>query len=276
MTRNPVAITSLQNDRVKALVRLRSARERRSTGLMIIEEKLVIERALTAGVAVQEVWSCQERETPEIAALRAGIWDSAGCDRFLVSAPVMDKIAYRDRTEGLLIVARIPRLSLDDLKLPADRAPLVVVVENLEKPGNLGAVQRVADAVGADAVLVCGAGTDLYNPNVLRASRGACFHVPCLAAESAEILDFLKRHDIRTVATTPGAQTGWTEADLTGPTAVVLGAEHEGLSESWLQAADLKISLPMRGAGDSLNISATAAILLYESLRQRSVPTKAT
>jgi RNA methyltransferase, TrmH family len=275
MNPNPKTISSPQNERVKAVVRLRTARERRRLGLTIIEEPLVLARALAAGLTCAEVWYCPEQETASTAALRAELTSSAA-ETFEVPPQVMNKISYREDAEGLLAVAAAPELTLDELNLPVDRPTLLVVVENLEKPGNLGAVQRVADGVGADAVLVCGTGTDLYNPNVLRASRGACFHVPCLAAPGSEIRSFLAGHGIRIAAATPAAKSAWSEADLTVPVALVLGAEHEGLSESWLEAADLQIALPMRGIGDSLNISTTAAILLYECLRQRSEQPKAT
>ena len=279
MAPNPSQITSLQNDRVKALVRLRTARERRNRGLTIVEEPLVIQRAQAAGLEFTEIWFCPEQEAPATTALRIELTASAPAptpEVFEVPAHVMDKIAYRENAEGLLAVAPIPVLDLKDLALPADHPALLVVLENLEKPGNLGAVQRVADGAGADAVLICGTGTDLYNPNVLRASRGACFHLPCLAASETEIRTFLSERGIRIAATSPAANIDWTKADLTGPVAIVLGAEHDGLSESWLDGADLHVALPMRGVGDSLNISTTAAILLYECNRQRSGQGEAT
>ena len=272
---HPLQITSPQNDRVKSLVRLRTARERRKQGLTLVEEPLVIRRAHEAGLFFPQIWYCPEQETPATAALRAELTASAPAV-FEVPVTVMDKISYREHAEGLLAVARVPVRELAELDLPTDRPPLLVVVENLEKPGNLGAVLRVADGAGVDAVLVCGEGTDLYNPNVLRASRGACFHVPCLAAPEQEIRSFLAGHGIRIVATTPAADILWSEADLTGPVAVILGAEHDGLSESWLTGADLRVTLPMLGVGDSLNISTTAAILLYEGMRQRAGHRKAT
>ncbi|MBU8869367.1 MAG: RNA methyltransferase [Gemmatimonadales bacterium] len=295
---DPKQITSLQNDRVKTMVRLRAAQERRKLGLTIIEEPLVISRARDAGIAFTEIWYCREQESSATAALRelltaGNVTDpsSAPPSVFEVPSHVMDKISYREHSEGLLAVASPPVLELADLNLSQDNPPLIVVVENLEKPGNLGAVQRIADGAGADAVLVCGQGTDLYNPNVLRASRGACFHIPCLAASETEIRHFLSRHEVRILATTPlvnceTAETkptdnkrtdnNWAEADMTGPVAIILGAEHEGLSEPWLTNADLRVALPMMGVGDSLNISTTAAILLYECVRQRTGHGKAT
>ncbi len=283
----PKFITSLQNERVKALVRLRSGRERRKHGLTIVEEPLVIRRGLKAGLSFSEIWYCPEQEASATSKLRAEICHEPFLDPetglpistpelFEVPPHVMDKIAYREHSEGLLAVASIPHHSLADVTFTSDHSPLVVVVESLEKPGNLGAVQRIADGAGADAVLVCGEGTDLYNPNVLRASRGACFHVSCLAAPESEIRRFLSEHGLRILATTPQADHSWDEVDLTGPVALILGAEHEGLSESWLTQADLRVALPMLGVGDSLNISTTAAIVLYECVRQRTSQGRAT
>lgn len=269
MKANPLPIHSLQNDRVKAVVRLRTARERRQRNLTVVEEPLVLERALAAGVEWAEVWLGEEPAAGERETLRLAL-AAAAPTVYRAPRAVMDRISYRERSDGMLGVIRTPQAALDDLTLPIDRAPLLLVVENLEKPGNLGAVQRIADGAGADAVLVCGEKTDLYNPNVLRASRGACFHVPSVAAGPDAIGAYLAAHRIRTVAASPHADRAWNEVDLTGPVAVVLGAEHEGLSERWLTAADLAVALPMRGVGDSLNISTTAAILLYESLRQRT------
>lgn len=268
MNRPPLQITSPRNDRVKALLKLRNARDRRRQGLTLVEEPLVLERALAAGVELVELWYCPERETAEAAALRGRLVREA--ETVYEAAPeVIDRLSYRDCSEGLLAVARIAETRLDDLRLPADRPALLLVVESLEKPGNLGAVQRIADGAGADAVLICGEGVDPFNPNVLRASRGACFAVPSPGAAAERIRDWLRDRGIRIVAATPDAPTDWCETDLTCPVAIVLGAEHEGLSPFWLAAADRQVALPMRGVGDSLNISTTAAILLYEGVRQR-------
>jgi TrmH family RNA methyltransferase len=241
----PLRITSPGNDRVKDLVRLRNRRQRDALGLTIIEEELVIRRALEAGHPCAEAWYCPERETPSVRALRERAV-AAGAAAVEADARVMDKVAYRERSDGLL-----------------------VVLEAVEKPGNLGAVQRIADGAGCDALLVCDGGTDLFNPNVLRASRGASFALPTVAADGAAVRSWLATHGIRTVATSPDAATAWDAADLAGPTAVVLGTEHDGLSAGWLAGADATVAVPMAGAGDSLNVAATAAVLLFEAVRQR-------
>lgn len=275
MNHPPQLITSLQNEQIKALVRLRNRRERDSRQLVIIEEPLVIERALAAGYPLQTAYFCPEQLDHRGQAVLDALRSGGRVQLIQLTAPVMAKASYRDRPEGLLVVAPQVSYGLDDLKGtgPAGRPALVVVLEAVEKPGNLGAVLRIADGAGADAVLVCGtpggSGTDLFNPNVLRASRGACFAVPTVAAASGDILEFLRRNGITTLATSPAAESEYSAADLTGPVALVLGTEHDGLSEEMLAACDGTVSIPMLGKGDSLNVAASCAVLLYEAVRQR-------
>jgi TrmH family RNA methyltransferase len=257
-------ITSLKNDRVKDLVRLRTRRERDRQGLTIIEEPLVITRALDAGYPMTTLFFCPEQVADTELLERLG--KVANLERILVTAPVMDKISYREQGAGLLVVAPQMVMGLADLKLPSDA--LVVVLENVEKPGNLGAVLRVADGAGAHALLSCGGGTDLFNPNVLRASRGAFFSVPTVAGETGDILDFCRTHGLKTIATSPTATESWDTTDLTGGTAILLGAEDTGLTPELLVAVDTTVSVPMAGSGDSLNVATTAAVMLYEAVRQ--------
>ena len=193
-------ITSPSNDRVKDLVRLRNRRWRDDLGLTILEEELVIRRALETGYPCAEVWYCPDLESPTTTALREQL--AAGATVAIeADERVMDKISYREHSDGLLVVAPQIRHGLDELELPRGRAPLFVVLEAVEKPGNLGAVQRIADGAGCHALLVCDGGTDLFNPNVLRASRGACFALPTVAAESAAVRSWLTEHGVRTCAT---------------------------------------------------------------------------
>ena len=268
MTDEPVIITSLQNDRVKELVRLRTRRERDRTGLTLIEEPLVIGRALDASYPLQTLFFCPGRIAPEYKDLLDGLLDLPGLECIKVDEPVMDKVSYREQAEGLLLVA--PQLTRELSSLELRSSPLLVVLEAVEKPGNLGAVLRVADGAGADAVIVCGGGTDLFNPNVLRASRGSFFSVPTVNADTATVQEFLRSRNIAAVATSPVADHRWDEIGMTGPTAIVLGTEHDGLSAEWLTGADLTVGIPMHGTGDSLNVSTSAAVLLYEAVRQRS------
>ncbi|RKZ18955.1 RNA methyltransferase [bacterium] len=267
-------ITSRTNERVKSLVRLRNRRQRDEAGLTIIEEETVIRRSLEAGYPRTEVWYCPQRESPAIRALRDELLSGAAV-AIEADGPVMDKVSYRDESDGLLVVAPQVRRRLDELELPADRPPLLVILEAVEKPGNLGAVQRIADGAGCQAVIVCDGGTDLFNPNVLRASRGACFAIPTVAAGGNAVRSWLDARGVRTLATSPMATATWDMADFTGPVAIVLGTEHQGLTQDWLDTTDENIAIPMAGIGDSLNVAATAAVLLFEAVRQRRAPQEA-
>lgn len=266
--RPPLQISSAANPRVKALVRLRGRRERRELGLILVEEPLVIRRALDAGVPAVEVWACPQQMATVTAALYAEI-AAAGVAAVEVPPQVMDKVAYRTGGEGLLLVARRHEAVLADVALPTDRPALVVVLENVEKPGNLGAVLRIADGAGAQAVVCTGEGADPGNPNCLRASRGAAFAVPAVEAPLAEAAAWLTGRGVTILAATPDGGLPWDEVDLTRPLALVLGAEHDGVSAAWLAAAHGRVAIPMAGTGDSLNVAASAAVLLYEAVRQR-------
>ena len=271
MNREPLLITSLQNDQVKDLVRLRNRRERDERGLTIIEEPLVISRALAAGYPLQTLYFCPEQLSDQARPLLAQLQADPDLEQVRFAPQVMNKVSYRDKPEGLLLVAPQVSPSLDslDLNRKAQQPALLVVLEAVEKPGNLGAVLRIADGAGAQAVLVCGQGTDLFNPNVLRASRGAFFSVPTVAAETADILAFLGKNGITTVATSPAAADSYSDVDLTCPVALVLGTEHDGISSELLATCDRTVAIPMLGRGDSLNVATSAAILLYEAVRQR-------
>ncbi len=264
-----ISITSLTNPRIKDLVRLRRHRHRSREGVMIVEEPLVISRGLEAGMVCREVFFCPDNLAADEQPLLHKLQKLPQVAAFELSPPVMAKVAYRDRPQGLLVVADQPAVTLQELALPPDEPALFVVLEAVEKPGNLGAVQRVADGAGAHAILVCGGGVDPWNPNVLRASRGACFTVPTVRAEPEAVLDWLRAHDVTTVATSPAATDQYIRVDLTGPVAILLGTEHDGLSPALLAAADRTVAIPMHGRGDSLNVSTSAAVLLYEALRQR-------
>jgi TrmH family RNA methyltransferase len=256
----PLRITSPANERVKAVVRLRTRRERDKRGLLVVEEPLVIRRALTAGATLREVWACPEQQAPDAAALY-GELVAAGLPAVEVPAAIMNRISYRDNAEGLLVVARRRQLNLADLALPSGRPALLVVLVAVEKPGNAGAVLRIADGAGADAVLLCDGSTDLDNPNCLRASRGTCFTIPAVATKGETARSWLQERGVAIVATAPAGAVHWDEADL---------------SPAWLQAADRAVTIPMAGAADSLNVAATAAVLLYEAVRQRRAAAKRT
>jgi TrmH family RNA methyltransferase len=184
-----------------------------------------------------------------------------------VSSPVFEKMSQRENPDGWLAVFPIPRVSLDDLKMSA--APLVIVAEASEKPGNLGAILRTADAAHVDAVLVCDPRVDAYSPNVVRASRGTIFTVPVVETKSTQALVYLHERGIQVLAATPSAEVAYTRLDLHGPLAIAVGTEDQGLSPLWMDHADLRIKIPMMGKVNSLNVSIATALIVYEVVRQR-------
>lgn len=263
-------ITSLTNPRVKAAVRLRDRREREQTGLTIVDGAREILRALDAGARVETAFLAEDLlRTPDAHAVADRLRHRPST--LAVSAAVLAKVAYGERSDGVVAIVETPRLGLADLVLP-DGA-LLVVVERVEKPGNLGAVLRTADSAGADAVVAADPRTDPFNPNAIRASLGTIFAVPVVAASSTETIEWLIERGIRPVAAVVDAPTDYAAVDLRGPLAVVLGSEAEGLTAVWRDPRVTPVSIPMHGIADSLNVSIAAAILLYEAVRQRSLPT---
>lgn len=263
----PEVITSLQNPRVKRAARLRDARGRARQGRLVIDGLREIRRAGEGGLRIDEVFVCAEMLADEGRDLLLEL-EAGDVDLVHVAPRVMQRLSFGDRHPGLLAVAETPRRTLADLELPADS--LVAVLEGLEKPGNVGAVLRSADGAGVDAVIVCDGGTDLYNPNTIRASLGVIFSLPTCAATSAQTLEWLATRRFRILAARVEADRWYTEADYHGPVAIVLGSEASGLSVAWQDQHVQGIRLPMRGRADSLNVSAAAAVLFYEALRQRS------
>ena len=249
-------LTSGQNPKIKDLLQLETkSRERKARGLFVVEGRREYERAVAAG------W---ETETLFV---REGEPEAAQAD-FLVSAALYEKIACRGGTEGIVAVLRMQERTLDSI--PLSPAPLVLVLERVEKPGNLGAVLRTADAAGVDAVLVCDPLTDLWNPNLIRASLGAVFSVPTAACTSQEAYAWLSAHGISILTAQLQDSRLYYDTDMVRPTALVFGAEDTGLSDFWRERADAHIRIPMAGAMDSLNVSVSAAILAFEAVRQRN------
>jgi TrmH family RNA methyltransferase len=261
------AISSLTNARVKAAVRLRDRREREATGLTIVDGARELLRALDSGIVVDHAFVTEELVRSGDARLAVDRLRSIGADVLDVTAPVLAKVGFGDRAEGVVAVVRPPSVGLAELALPADA--LLLVLEGVEKPGNLGAALRSADGAGADAVIAVDARTDVFNPNVVRASLGTVFSVPVASGSSAETRRWLAEQGLRLVAAVVGAPGIYTDADLTGPLAVVLGSEVDGLTEVWRDPAVEAVALPMAGAADSLNVSIAAAVILYEARRQR-------
>jgi TrmH family RNA methyltransferase len=254
-------ITSLQNPRVKYIVRLRDdSRLRRQEGLMLVEGWDEITLAQSAGHRPQTILtagSLVKRPLPGLAA-----------ETLELSAAVFEKLSYRQNPDGWMAVFHAPTHDLRSLRLSA--VPMLIVVEAVEKPGNLGAILRTCDAAGVDAVIVCDPRADLFGPNVVRASRGAVFSVPAIAADGGEARAFLDERGIRVAAATPSGQVAFTKADLRGPLAIAVGTEDRGLSDAWLQRADVALKIPMRGHINSLNVSVATALILYEAIRQRA------
>jgi TrmH family RNA methyltransferase len=293
----PEKITSLQNPRIKQLVKLRDRRPRDEAGVFLVEGYREIRRALEKRVTLQEIyfspeWFLGENEPALIEQAR-----NAGAHAFELTKDVFAKVAYRERPDGLLAVAPQWRRSLADLDIVLDRVgtsvvaglaeagsaprsatpataksktPFLLVVEAIEKPGNLGTILRSADAAGCDAVIVCDPVTDIFNPNVVRASTGVLFSVPLVVEESANVLRWLKEKKIRTVATTPSAEKLYSDTDLRGPLAVIMGSEQYGLSDFWLTNCDQPVRIPMAGQADSLNVAMATIITLFEAVRQRN------
>ncbi len=251
-------ITSLQNNQVKRLVALQQkSAERRRAGLFVVEGRRELERCLAAGYDIDTVYHC-----PELSASPPPVGPVV-----TVTRAVYAKVAYRDTTEGLVATVKQRSMSLADLKLSS--CPLIVVLESVEKPGNLGAVLRSADAAGADAVIVCDPLTDIYNPNIIRASTGAVFTMSCVTCSSQECIAFLRNRGIAILTAQLQDSKLYYDTDMQQPTAIVMGTEDTGLSQQWRQAASAHIRIPMNGTADSLNVATSAAILMFEAVRQR-------
>ena len=257
-----VMISSVQNPRVKAVLALQQkSAERRRTGLFVVEGRRELEHCVEQRFEVESVYVCKEM---------VGEGEDVWMDRLEVievTRAVYEKMAYRGSTEGMIAVVKERKLQLGDLRLR--EKPLLMVVERVEKPGNLGAILRSADAAGVDAVIVCDALTDLWNPNLIRSSIGAVFTVPCVLCGSDECICFLKERGVQILTAQLQDSEEYYDVDMKQGTAIVMGTEATGLTEVWRQAADAHIRIPMLGRLDSLNVSVSAAVLLYEAVRQR-------
>ena len=257
-------ITSSQNPKIKLLLQLQQkSSERRKAGLFVVEGRRELMHCLETGFDIACVFWCPAVAvgTEPLPVLPDGV------RVFEVSKAVYEKVAYRGSTEGIIAEVRTRQLSLTDLRLPEQ--PLVVVLERVEKPGNLGAVLRSADAAGVDAVIVCDPLTDLYNPNLIRSSVGAFFSVPCVACTSEACIGFLKQRGIQILTAQLQDSHLYYDTDMRRATAIVMGTEATGLTSQWREAADAHIRIPMLGRIDSLNVSVSAAVLMYEAVRQR-------
>ena len=272
-------ITSVHNPRIRQLLLLQQkSAERRKAGLFVVEGRRELQHCIDAGYEIDTVFYSEELGVrseelgrPPLIPLKGEDGSRLATSNQLlkVSGSLYERIAYRGSTEGVIALVRSRSLTLADLQL--GEAPLVMVLERVEKPGNLGAVLRSADAAGVDAVIECDPLTDLYNPNLIRSSIGAVFTVPCVACSSDECIAWLKDNGISILTAQLQDSSLYYDTNMTGPTAIVMGTEATGLTEAWRQAADAHIRIPMLGRLDSLNVSVSAAILLYEAVRQRTL-----
>ena len=250
-------ITSIQNARIKHVVALQQKSSlRREEGLFVVEGQREIEHCIACGYEVKELFVINTLDY-------TGDYPAT-----FVTPQVYEKMAYRERTEGIIAVVKVKQHTLKNLCL--ENNPLIVVLESVEKPGNLGAILRTAEAAHVDAVIVCDPLTDIYNPNVIRASIGGVFCVPTVVCSSQECIAFLKAHHIRILTAQLQDSHDYYDYDMGHATAIVMGTESTGLSQQWRDAADAHIRIPMLGRLDSLNVSVSAAILMYEAVRQRN------
>lgn len=262
-------LTSTQNPRIKQAIGLRDRSARNHTGRFLIEGYRELLRATEGGQPIESLFICPQlflgsNEKALIARL-----EKKGAQVFECSEKVFYKLSYRDRPDGLLAIGIQTPLSLKSLSEKLGDKPFLIVAEAIEKPGNLGTIMRSSDAVGADGLIVCDRCTDIYNPNVVRASVGTLFTIPVVEADGDETLLWLKEKGIQILAATPSAKLEYTAVDMKGPLAIAVGTEQLGLSEKWMKEADLQVRIPMRGVADSLNVAMATTLLLYEALRQR-------
>ena len=264
---NTLLIESPKNPRVKHAVKLRKGKVRKEFKQTLVEGYREIRRAFESDWIFSELYYCPELyladgEDKLIETIR-----TSGIPVFRCSESAFHKMSYRDTPDGMIALSPLVGKSLHELILPNN--PLILIAEDLEKPGNLGTILRTADATGVDAVIACDHKTDLNNPNVIRASIGTIFFIPVAEATTEETFQWLKDNNIQSLAAVPGADQEYTDINMKGGTAIVVGAEDTGLSEAWKNGADENVGIPMLGKNDSLNVSTAAAIMLYEAVRQR-------
>lgn len=257
-------ITSLQNAKIKALKKLDKPAERKEQGLFLVEGLREVVLAKRGGYDIQQLFICPELLKPQP---DYSLQELNGIEKIEVTESVYRSVAYRESTEGILATVKLKSHTLVDLTLQPNS--LILVIEAVEKPGNLGAMLRTADAAGVDAVIICDNKTDLYNANVIRSSVGTIFTNSVAVGSAEETISFLKINNVAILAATPEAETVYTKQNMTTAVAVVVGAEAEGLSSTWKNAATENVCIPMLGQIDSLNVSVSAALLLYEAVRQR-------
>jgi len=260
-------ITSLQNPLIKEIVRLQQkSAGRAGSGRFVVEGRREVSLALRYKVEPEWLIICPEYFTPD-AEYPIALLHVESQLKVEVSGAVYNKLAYREKAEGVILVAKSNPLPLHDYQ--PGRNPLIILLEGIEKPGNLGAILRTTDAAGVDAVILCDSRTDIFNPNTIRSSLGCVFSQKLIQSSTEEAIKWLKSKGIPAFATSPGAHNTYFGEDISGPAAIVFGAEDNGLSPKWLDAAEKTIKIPMGGIIDSLNVGASVAIVTFEAVRQR-------
>lgn len=261
-------ITSRQNPQVKELVRLRDRAHRDETKTFIVEGLREVSRAVKAGIPIKTLYCCPELfKAPKAHTFLDEVHEQ-GMELYAFNKEVFAKVSARQGPDGVLAVIKQWDWSLEQIKL--SEKPLVLVVQGVEKPGNLGGLIRTAEGAGVDALIVCDPITDLFNANTIRNAQGAFFSLPMAMGTSEKVHAFIQQGGLQLVATTPDTNTLHWDVDYTQPTAILLGAEHEGLSGFWLEHAMTRVRIPMQGSADSLNVSAAGSVMLFEAVRQRT------
>lgn len=254
-------ISSLQNPQIKNLLKLRKAKQRKKQELIIIEGRAEIKLALKANIDAKELFFCQDYvKNNEFINLK-------NVRQLQISSNIFKKISIRENPDGYILIAKPTRIKLEEIRLVKN--PLIVVIEKIEKPGNLGAIMRTADAAGVDLVIACDQQTDIYNHNAVRASLGTIFTNKIVVCNTKDALIWLKKQKVRILATSPQASDNYLSANYKGAIALLIGSEHSGLSKICLDSAQKKLKIPMKGQINSLNASVSAALIIFEALRQR-------
>ena len=258
-------ISSKQNPGIKNLLHLQKSAERKKQGLFVIEGLNEIEKAIVSGYETDSVYFC-----PEITEANTvlSLFKSKSPGRiYEINRQIFNKLAYRQDSGGIIVLAKTKKHEINNLKLPDN--PLILVIEGIEKPGNIGAIYRTADAAGISAIIITDQNVDLYNPNAVRSSLGCVFTVPTATCEGKTAINYLKKNNIQIFSSYLQAAIPYHQVDYTKPSAIVMGTEATGITDIWVEASNANIIIPMRGKTDSMNVSTSAAVLIFEACRQR-------
>lgn len=257
-------IESRQNQRIKDLIKLQKRSERDSRKIFTIEGIREIEKAIATGYELKSIFYCEE--IIDYQSEKIEIKDTQ-IEMIKVSKEVYNHIAYREESGGMIATCKPKNHDIENLKL--SKNPLILVIEGIEKPGNMGAIFRTADAAGIEAIIICDPLADLYNPNAIRSSIGTVFTVPTIITTSQKAIKHLQDNNIKIFSTYLEASVPYHTIDYSGPTAIVVGTESTGISDNWIKASEANIIIPMQGIADSLNVSVSTAIVVFEACRQR-------